>query len=472
LYFEDDKNPDLARSIVRWELPNLLFAVDHALRLQEDWAVDFVSTLNKFLKYFGLNKIRQSLTERASQQNSEVGSNDWYLAQTDVGDQLLQAGQSHQAAAIFETILEALGETANYQHCYILGRLGRCLKIQGRSPEAVTLYHQAITEAQQLEPDNGVKKQISHLQINLGELLTDMGDYGAARTAYEQSLAINEEIGDERENALVLGELGTLAYLEGNLTEAAQRYQVALSRFQQLGEPKTEAVYWYQLGLVYQKAEQWAEADQSYREAAQIDESQGNLTGAAQTWVGLAFLNQLAGNLDSAEAWYRKAIKGSETAGDRFNQSNALSNLANFLQQFGDRLPEARQAAEDSLAIKQTLDSNTAKIWITYIILAEITAQQGEPATTQHYRRLMRESYLAAPVYRHDLQQFAPLIEAIVDNWQDPEPVLAYLTENGWGELAQALARWHSGERNQDQLYQNLGYQSSAILHTVLSRLG
>ena len=143
------------------------------------------------------------------------------------------------------------------------------------------------------------------------------------------------------------------------------------------------------------------------------------------------------------------------------------------MQQFSDRLPEARQAAEDSLAIKQTLDPNTATIWTTYQILAEITAQLGETATAQHYRRLMRESYLAAPVCRHDLQQFAPQIEAIVDNWQDLEPLLAYIRKiNGWDELAQALARWQAGERNEDQLYQNLGYQQSAILHTVLSRLG
>ena len=97
------------------------------------------------------------------------------------------------------------------------------------------------------------------------------------------------------------------------------------------------------------------------------------------------------------------------------------------------------------LAIKQTLDPNTAEIWKNYSILAKITAQQGETATAQHYRRLMRQSYLAAPVCRHDLQRFIPLIEAIVDNWQDPEPVLAYLVENGWSELAQALARWLAG---------------------------
>ena len=472
LYSEDDKNPDFARSILRRELPNLLFAVDHALRLQEDWAVGFVDKLNFFLDFFGLNKTRQVLTERASQQSGEVGSNDWFLAESDLGARLWQAGQIQQAEAIFQNILNALGETASYQRCLTLSHLGRCLQSQGRSPEAATYYHQAIAEAQQLESNDDVKRQIGASRADLGNVLRKMGDYGAARTAYEQSLAIKAETGDERGQAVTLGQLGTLAYFEGNLAEAAQRYQVALKRFQQLGEPESEAVLWHQLGMVYQEAEQWAEADQSYRESARISESQGNLTGAASTWGELALLNKKTGNLDSAEAWYRKAIKEFEKAGDRFNQSLALNNLANLLRQFSDRLPEARQAAEESLAIKQTLDPNTAKIWNIYQILAEITAQQGETATAQNYRRLARQSYLAAPVCRHDLQQLAPLIEAIVDNWQDLDPLLAYLTENGWSELSQALTRFQAGERNEDQLYQNLNYQQSAILHTVLSRLG
>jgi tetratricopeptide (TPR) repeat protein len=474
LYFEDDKNPDFARSILRRELPNLLFAVDHALSLHEDWAVDFVTRLDKFLNVFGLNGTRQTLIERASQRNSEVGSNDWYLAQSNIGQRLWQAGQAQQAEEIFQQILNALGETASYQRCYILGQLGRCLKSQGRSQQAAILYRQAITVAEQLESNDNVKRQISVLQTDLGDLLTAMGDYGAARTAYEQSLAIDQETGNERGQVVILGQLGTLAYFEGKLAEAAQRYQVALSRFQQLGEPEAEAIYWHQLGNVYYEAKQWAEADQSYRESARIKESQGMIggqNGATTTWNELASLNRLAGNLDSAEAWYRKAIQGSETVGDRWSQSVALSNLADLLQQFGDRLPEARQSAEDSLAIKQTLDPNTATIWTTYQILAEITAQQGETAISQNYRRLMRQSYLAAPVCRHDLQRFTRLIQTIVDNWQDPEPLLADLTKKGWSELAQALARFQAGERNEDQLYQNLNYQQSAILHTVLSRL-
>jgi tetratricopeptide (TPR) repeat protein len=125
--------------------------VDHALSLNEDWAVDFVTSLNQFLDYFGLNKTRQTLTERASQQSSEVGSNDWYLAETNKGERLWQAGQTQQAEAIFQQMLAVMGETASYQRCLTLSYLGRCLASQGRSPEAATLYRQAITVAQQLE---------------------------------------------------------------------------------------------------------------------------------------------------------------------------------------------------------------------------------------------------------------------------------------------------------------------------------
>ena len=64
-----------------------------------------------------------------------------------------------------------MGETASYQRCVTLNRLGRCLEIQGRSPEAATYYRQAIAVAQQLEPDDGVKRRIGALQSDLAIIL-------------------------------------------------------------------------------------------------------------------------------------------------------------------------------------------------------------------------------------------------------------------------------------------------------------
>ena len=49
----------------------------------------------------------------------------------------------------------------------------------------------------------------------------------------------------DRPAAVASGQLGTLAFLQGDLAEAERRYQEALASFQRLGEPETEAAIWH-----------------------------------------------------------------------------------------------------------------------------------------------------------------------------------------------------------------------------------
>ena len=94
--------------------------------------------------------------------------------------------------------------------------------------------------------------------------------------------------------------------------------------------------------------------------------------------------------------------------------SRCLSNLADLLQHQPGRLAEARQLAEESLAIKQTLDPGAAEIWTTYNILAQIADQQSRPAEAAEYRRLARESKRRFAGTAHEMRRFAPLIAAVV----------------------------------------------------------
>jgi len=74
LYVEDVKNPHFARATVQRELPNLLYAVNSALDVGEEWAVEFVAIVNKFLDYFRLNRDRDALCQRAKQADGAIGS--------------------------------------------------------------------------------------------------------------------------------------------------------------------------------------------------------------------------------------------------------------------------------------------------------------------------------------------------------------------------------------------------------------
>jgi tetratricopeptide (TPR) repeat protein len=169
-----------------------------------------------------------------------------------------------------------------------------------------------------------------------------------------------------------------------------------------------------------------------------------------------------AGKLTEAEAWYRKAIAADRKQGDRVLLSSHLSNLANLLQQFPNRLNEAQQLAEESLAIKQTLDPAAAQNWKTYGLLAEISDQQGDSAKAKEYRRLSRTARANFAGTAYELRQHAPLIEGVVRAVDDAEvrqqleSQLQEADPEGQNIVWNAIRQILNGQRDEDILCEGL----------------
>ena len=479
LYSEDDKNPLAIRAIARRELPNLMSAVRCAIAANDPDAVDFIDNVNRFLMIFGLGLDRQELTNQLEQLQGEAGSRTWYLARSNEGEALRGAGQVAEALAVFREVLAGLGDAPSYERCLTLGRIGRCLGAQGQAAQAAECYRAAIAVAEQLAPSAGVTRQRGLLYTDLGDVLRASGDFAGARSAYETSLAIKQEIGgDDRGEAVVNGQLGTLALVQGDLAEAETRYKVALETFQQLQEPASEATAWHQLGMVYEEAEEWEAADHHYRESARIKEAQGNLAGAAQTWNQLALVNAGAGRVEAAKSWYEKAIEGGKAAQDWLPVSRALNNLAELLQSQPDPSPTdlatARQHAEAALAIKQTLDP-TAAIWTTYNILAKIAEKQGRESEARAYRQQARQAKANYAGTQHELTKHARLIIAVVmaiggdtAAQEQLSEMLQTRAQNGWTNLVAAIRRILDGDRDETTLFDSLDPEDSMIIQTIL----
>ena len=392
LYNEDSKNSHQVRAIALRELPNLLYAVHQALDADDPDGVDFVNSINRFLTAFGMTREAASLIRRAEKFSGEKGSRAWYLAQTSRGEQLRTSGQIGQAAEIFSDILQTIGDKPSYELALTLGRLGRCYGAGGRPDLAEAQYRQGIAVTEKLDQSDQVKQHRGTLYTDLADVLADQGKFAEAREEYEATLKIDKELNDIRNQGATLAQLGTLAMREGNLPEAVERYQEAFKLFQRLNEPTSEAVIQHQLGRVFQEEGQWDQAEQHYREAASLHEKQGNLAGAAQTWNQLATVSQRRGKLEAAEMWYRKAIVGMQNppSGDR--GARCFNNLAILLQNQPGRLAEARQLAEEGLAIDKTLDPGAAEIWKTYNLLAQIADKESQPDKATEYRHLAREA--------------------------------------------------------------------------------
>ncbi|MCP4107725.1 MAG: tetratricopeptide repeat protein [Desulfobacteraceae bacterium] len=374
--------------------------------------------MDRFLNHFGLNRDSASLTQLINQVRGEKGSYSWFIARDNFGKQLYNTGRYTQAEQVFREILEKY-EKNSYSYFMGLHRVGRCLELQGQTVQAIDIYQQGLLIANELEMSeatadnvkNEVKYQKGILQTDLGDALKSIGNYDEARTAYEQSLIIKKELDDLRGETVAKSQLGTLAIRQNNLEDAKRNWSDALVIAQKLREPKSEAAAWHQLGRVYAKDKQWDEAEYAYRKSANIFESIGNLPKAASTWNQLAIVMGYTDKYENAEDWYRKAIEGGKAVGDNLNVSMRLSNLADLLlKQQPNRLQEARELAEEALAIKEILDPIASEIWRTYHILAEIAYQQKDVAKAQKYRRLGAKTMAEVTATTYRLSKFKKFI--------------------------------------------------------------
>ena len=380
--------------------------------------------------------------------------------------------------ACFTALLEALGETPCYERALTLRDLGGCYGGVGRPDIAEAHYRRGIAVSEALQANELVLRHRAVLQTDLGDVLRMQGRYGEARAAYEASLAfVQAGSGSPRDEGVVLTQLGTLAMAEGNLNAAMRHYQEALALFRRLQEPAQEAILLHQLGIVYQQAQQLIQAEQHFREAAASYERLGDLAAAAGSWNALAVVCKSSGRPEAAEDWYCKAIAVHRDIPQEL--ATDLSNLANLLRRQPARLAEARQLAEESLAIAQTLDPGAAQIWKTYAILAEIAEDEARPQEAADYRRLAREAKRQFPGTAQDVRRYTSLIAAVAfacggheQARADAEGYIQQFLQAGEenAEFAQALQRLLAGERDADALCERLS-QTAPVLDAILAAL-
>lgn len=477
LYHEDTPNPEGARAIAQRELPNLLAALQRAFDARDADAMDFADSVLRFLRIFGRKREADAIQERANRQAGETGSDAWYLAESNRGEQLFAAGRTGEAINCFDAILSRVPDERNDRRAATLSWLARSQRAAGNTAAAEALARQALEQTSALPRSDNALRHLSTCHAELADVLTVLGRYGEAREHYEAALNMDTEVGDTRGQAVVAAQLGFLALAEEDFPEAIQRYQDALTTFDSLGEPDAVATCHHQLGLILQTQGKWEAAEHHYRQAAELKIRLGDEAGAATTWCNLANVCRLQDRGAQAEQWYRQALAVMEKTRHAANEGMIRNNLADLLSEDPSRLDEARQEAERALRLKETLDPGTGEIWTTHNILANIATRQHRPNDARRHRKAARDTKRAFPGSRHALLRHLPLILACLLASGDAsiaaqlDPVLTQIAENGWTALVTALRQVLAGERDADLLCDPLDAEDSLIVETLLAAL-
>lgn len=495
----DTQDPHAARGLVRYELPNLQRAIHELLRFKEiPAAVDMADTLNKFYNNFGMQRERNLLNQHLAQHmvvNQQLSEAE-FVHESGLGDAEFAQGRYDMALQRFRQLLARIEQqpadqplsVSSYEYCLTLGRIGRCLHRLGQPAQAQGFQQHALTMIESLlsqQPDKQVYLGQKSIVLNdLADCHSDQGHFAQAKDRYEQALAIAKQLGDQRNQAVSLGQLGSLALKQRQYAEAAQKYDAALAIYQHLNEPSLVAVIYHQLGMVAQEQQDWPTAEQQYRQSLAIKEGLRDSLGAARTCNHLAMVTQLAGKPSEAEGWYQRALQTPDLPA--INRARWLNNLADLLAnqiQAGkwpsSRLAEAQGYAEQALTIKQTLDPSINEIWTTFNILANLADLGGQAAQAAGYRQQARIAFAAHAANRwHIDQQFGDLITAIVAATQGHQQARSVveqefpkMQQGDWGKVPAVIQRIWAGERDWHGLCAELDNQDSLLIVRVLEEL-
>ena len=294
-------------------------------------------------------------TPRARPQPGVDVSDAWYVAEGRRGQQLLDQGQVGQATEVFEAILTRLGDAPSYGRAVILGRLGRCFYIGGRPDLAVRRLREGDRCHRQARAKRRRERPAGHAAFRArgcapGRRPVRRREEGV-RSGPEDCRGIEGPPGPGRgpgpaRRTRVGGRKA------GGGADAVSRRRCGC--FSSSTSPTSRRPPGISSAGSTTNSGSGRKPNGTTARRHASAKTRGHLAAAAHTWNQLAVLAQEAGRPEDAEGWYRKALEVDRRIGNPRQLGHRLNEPRRSAAEPTGRLVDARQLAEEALAVSQT----------------------------------------------------------------------------------------------------------------------
>ncbi len=229
--------------------------------------------------------------------------------------------------------------------------LGVIANNQGDYNHATDLHQQSLAINQQL----GDQRTIANSLNNLGQIAFRQGDFERATGLYEQSLVIRQQMGVQRAISISLNNLGEVASKQGDYERATVLYYQSLAIRQELGDQHGIADSLLNLGIIAYNQGDYEQATDLYERSLAIRQELGDQQGIADILNHLGVMTSKQGNYERATDLYEQSLTIRQKLGDQSGIAHSLNNLGEiaYLQVNYER---ATDLFQQSLTIRQRLD--------------------------------------------------------------------------------------------------------------------
>lgn len=183
-----------------------------------------------------------------------------------------------------------------------------------------------------------------------GVLADAQGDYRAARTLFEENLAINRALGDQWGIANSLNNLGIVAVRNHDYAAARSLYEESLGAWRELGNRSAVALSLSNLGNVAENQGDYVVACALYEEGLATFKELKDARGIASSLSHLGDAARKQCDYQKARSCYDESLAMFMQSGSKWDIANALADLGNLACDQADCM-RARSLYEESMVI-------------------------------------------------------------------------------------------------------------------------
>jgi len=175
----------------------------------------------------------------------------------------------------------------------------------------------------------------SALCFHAAFLLTHFGDLDGAMRLYQQSLEIQERLGDLKGKSATLHAMANVLVTRGDLDGAMRLYQQSLEIKERLGDLKGKSATLHQMAYIYVTRGDLDGAMRLYQQSLELDERLGDLQGKAITLGMMAQVHILRGEQEPALRALLVSLQILSQIGAAPDAQKVAGILAGWRQQMG-----------------------------------------------------------------------------------------------------------------------------------------
>ncbi len=233
--------------------------------------------------------------------------------------------------AAYRSVKDLCEDTLKYLEDYrVLHELARAEVVLGDTAEAEEHYRLALAVCPPVRPDspNIELSDRSALLHNLAGLRLTLGNPEKAMDLWQQSLEIEDQIGNLQGKAATLHEMAGVFADQGEIKRAMELWQQSLEIAEQIGNVEGKAATLNNMAGVLANQGEIEQAMGLWQQSLEIAEQIGDVEGKAATLHNMAGVLAQKGEIEQAMGLWQQSIDIEEQIGNLKGKAATLHNMA------------------------------------------------------------------------------------------------------------------------------------------------